>query len=1244
MNILMLTNTYLPHVGGVARSVDSFATEYRRRGHRVLIVAPEFENQPADESDVIRIPAIQNFNGSDFSVRLPIPGILTKPLEQFEPQIVHSHHPFLLGDTAVRIAAGRNLPLVFTHHTMYEQYTHYAPVDSPILAHFIVDLVVGYTELCDAVIAPSESVAQVLKSRGVGAPIRVIPTGVDTARFVNGDGPGVRRKLNLPDGAWVVGHVGRLAPEKNLKFLAEAVAKFLQRHRRAHFLVVGGGPSEENMREVFQSAGLQDRLHLIGALQGQELVDAYHAMDVFAFASQSETQGMVLTEAMAAGVPVVALDASGVREVVIDGVNGRLLPTADLRSFVRALDWMAKQSPQRQQALRASALARAQEFAMSRMADEALELYGTLVGKVAREKTGENTTWETVGRLIQTEWELWSNVAQAATAVLQSPHVVRVPILGAVVRGWRIARRWLNRSGWGARLLGLPLSSSPLQHGLILVQIDGLSRANLEDAMARRRMPFLRKMLAREAYALHTHYSGLPSATAAVQMELFYGVKTAVPSHGFGDRPANEIRTMLDSGLAWQLQQRLARGRVALLAGGSAYCDIYTGGAAEPHFCAASTGWGELLRYANPLKILTFCLWNIPSLCRTVGVVLLELLLVLVDCVRGLINPRDLIRELKFVPSRVGVCVLLRELMTISAGIDIARGIPVIHLNYLGYDEQSHHRGPASTRAYWSLKAVDRAIRQLWGAARQSAGREYTMWIYSDHGQEHVTPYTIETGRTVQEAIQAVLQQPGLTTAIFMENRRQSHELNRVGFLGRRTAPQNRPANVPDMPVTSDVLVAAIGPVGHIYLPADRVAQELDEICQRLITSARIPLVLTARGGRPVRAWTDEGEFQLPEDAAAVLGPDHPFLEDAAKDLAELCQHRLAGDIVIGGWCRGRKPLSFVTEWGAHGGPGPNETAGFVALPTELTSDNSKRDYFRPLDLRHMALQHLRGGNALSRSRRKPVRGKLRILTYNVHSCVGLDGKLSVSRIARILAQCDADLLALQELDVRQTRTSLVDQAQELARLLGMEFHSFHPAWAIENEHFGNAVFSRFPLRLVRAGTLPGGELRAGLEPRSAIWVAITLDGGELQLLNTHLGLLREERLRQVDALLGPDWLSHPECRDPVILCGDFNAWPGSPPYRRLRDRLRDAQRSLKGHRPKSTWLSPFPFRRIDHVFMGAGLEVARIEIPGNHLARIASDHLPLVVDLDVTWAATPDITQPLEPVSHVTHIPSPSR
>jgi len=127
MNILMMTNTFTPHVGGVARSVQSFANGYRKRGHRVLVVAPEYENMPGKETDVIRVPAIQHFNRSDFSMVLPIPGFLTAAIEKFSPDIVHAQHPFLIGGTAIRVAHTHELPLVFTHHTMYEQYTHYVP-------------------------------------------------------------------------------------------------------------------------------------------------------------------------------------------------------------------------------------------------------------------------------------------------------------------------------------------------------------------------------------------------------------------------------------------------------------------------------------------------------------------------------------------------------------------------------------------------------------------------------------------------------------------------------------------------------------------------------------------------------------------------------------------------------------------------------------------------------------------------------------------------------------------------------------------------------------------------------------------------------------------------------------------------------------------------------------------------------------------------------------------------------------
>src|SRR3989339_144317 len=144
MNILMMTNTYVPLVGGVAYSIESFTAEFRRRGHRVMIVAPVFENMPENEQDVIRLPAIQHFNGSDFSVSLPVTRFLASRLEAFKPDIVHSHHPFLIGSTALRIANKYRIPIVFTHHTMWEKYSHYIPGDFSRFKPFIMNLTVGY--------------------------------------------------------------------------------------------------------------------------------------------------------------------------------------------------------------------------------------------------------------------------------------------------------------------------------------------------------------------------------------------------------------------------------------------------------------------------------------------------------------------------------------------------------------------------------------------------------------------------------------------------------------------------------------------------------------------------------------------------------------------------------------------------------------------------------------------------------------------------------------------------------------------------------------------------------------------------------------------------------------------------------------------------------------------------------------------------------------------------------------------
>lgn len=428
----MLSNTYAPHVGGVARSIEAFARQYRTLGHEVLVVAPQFDLAKTSSEDVLRIPAVQNFNGSDFSVALPVSGLLSDTLDEFGPHIVHAHHPFLLGMTALRIARYRQLPLVFTHHTLYEQYTHYVPGDSPLLQRFAIQLVTQYANLTDRVFAPSESVAQLLRERGVVTPISIVPTGVELSQFRDGDGVSFRRKCGIPEHAFVVGHVGRLAPEKNLAFLASAVAGFIAAGsagdgsagagREVHCLVVGTGPSEAEIRAAFEQAGVGARLHLDGIQTRQSLADAYHAMDVFAFASQSETQGMVLTEAMAAGKPVVAVDASGVREVVVDQVNGRLLAEEDSASVADALRWVAQQSPAAALALQDAARETAARFSMPVTAAHALDCYEQLLQHQAASHKLEDDQWMGLLELIKAEWAIIGGFAEAAgNSLLDNP-------------------------------------------------------------------------------------------------------------------------------------------------------------------------------------------------------------------------------------------------------------------------------------------------------------------------------------------------------------------------------------------------------------------------------------------------------------------------------------------------------------------------------------------------------------------------------------------------------------------------------------------------------------------------------------------------------------------------------------------------------------------------------------------------------------------------------------------------------
>jgi endonuclease/exonuclease/phosphatase family metal-dependent hydrolase len=237
----------------------------------------------------------------------------------------------------------------------------------------------------------------------------------------------------------------------------------------------------------------------------------------------------------------------------------------------------------------------------------------------------------------------------------------------------------------------------------------------------------------------------------------------------------------------------------------------------------------------------------------------------------------------------------------------------------------------------------------------------------------------------------------------------------------------------------------------------------------------------------------------------------------------------------------------------------------------------------------------------------------IKILTYNVHSCVGSDGQPSQGRIAEVIAACEPDVVALQELDVGRKRTGSVDQAHAIATHLSMKLF-FHPAIQIAEEQYGDAILTSLDMRLIKAGPLPSFG-----ERRGALWVEATYRGNAFNIVNTHLGLSRRDRSAQVAALLGPGWLGHADCRSPKILLGDFNAVRSSLAYRQISTQFTDAWAAGGPGRPGKTFPSRLPLVRIDHIFVERSTKVTDVGVISGRAARMASDHLPLYATISMS-------------------------
>jgi 1,2-diacylglycerol 3-alpha-glucosyltransferase len=340
MNIGLVTDTYLPRVNGVARSVQSFAQQFREQGHRVFIFAPEFPDFKDLEPDVVRFPSrFLSFDPEDRLADMKHPGsqALVARLPEYHLDLIHNQTPFSLGMASVKWARRLQIPVVHTYHTLFEAYVHnYIKWIPDFAGHWAAAWFSRwYCNKHDLIIAPSSPMAEALKGYGVKAPIGINPTGIDLAPFKNVNGERMRQKLGFAADDVMLLAMGRVAKEKNLPFLLDVLERLIPLQPKARLVIAGQGPALEAITAEVARRKLEAKVVFIGYLNRQDWADLYAAAELHLLASVTETQGMVLTEAMAAGTPCVAVGAMGVKDVMADG--GGLMVGLDLNEYTQAV-------------------------------------------------------------------------------------------------------------------------------------------------------------------------------------------------------------------------------------------------------------------------------------------------------------------------------------------------------------------------------------------------------------------------------------------------------------------------------------------------------------------------------------------------------------------------------------------------------------------------------------------------------------------------------------------------------------------------------------------------------------------------------------------------------------------------------------------------------------------------------------------------------------------------------------------
>ncbi|MFT4173883.1 MAG: glycosyltransferase [Rhodocyclaceae bacterium] len=388
MHVLMISDVYFPRINGVSTSIETFRTGLAKQGVRTTLLAPEYPaGTTENEEGIVRIPS--RYLPMDPEDRMMKRGALRAWLadqhERFD--LVHIQTPFVAHYAGLEMARTLGVPTLASYHTYFEEYLHhYVPwVPGSWMRNLARRFSRTQCDALDAVVVPSRAMADTLTQYGVRRPLHVLPTGLDDSRFSGGDGEFFRTRYRIEPDRPLLLFVGRVAHEKNIGFLIDVVERLRARQPKVLLLVTGEGPALDSLREAVVDRHLDHHVRFLGYLERRhELADCYRAADVFVFASRTETQGLVLLEAMALGTPVVALAAMGTRDI-LEGTPGTIAAPHDIAGFTDAVHGVLA-DPAHREWMRRAARHSALQWRAEEMAARMAALYETLCEQHAQGK------------------------------------------------------------------------------------------------------------------------------------------------------------------------------------------------------------------------------------------------------------------------------------------------------------------------------------------------------------------------------------------------------------------------------------------------------------------------------------------------------------------------------------------------------------------------------------------------------------------------------------------------------------------------------------------------------------------------------------------------------------------------------------------------------------------------------------------------------------------------------------------